>query len=96
MEEEMKNGRKDGMAAQVIAAGVIGLVAGAAMGLLFAPKTGKETREMIVAKAKDFNEKRKETLDKVAVKAKELGESGKETAEMVASKVKTLAGSKHS
>jgi len=50
----------------------IGAIAGAAAGILFAPKSGKETRKIIGDKAKEYAEKSKEMLDngKVATKEK--------------------------
>jgi gas vesicle protein len=93
MEEEMKNGKKS--VAPVVAAGVIGVAAGAALGILFAPKPGKETRAMLAAKAKELNEKGKETAEMIASRAKALGESGRETAEMVAHKARTSVSSKN-
>jgi gas vesicle protein len=91
-----ENGKKNGSVGTIITVSIVGLAAGAALGLLFAPQTGKETRAMITSKAKELNENRKKALLKMARQAKELGESGKETADFVAHKVKTLASSKNS
>jgi gas vesicle protein len=49
--EEGQNDHKSG-AAVIIACGLVGLCVGAALGLLLAPQSGKDTREMLVAKAR--------------------------------------------
>lgn len=53
-----KNGGK------YIVGAIIGAAAGAAAGLLFAPKSGKQTRKMIGEKAKEYAEKGKEMVVK--------------------------------
>jgi len=52
----------------------IGAIAGAAAGILFAPKSGKETRKIIGEKAKDLAEKGKDFAVKEGKEAKELAE----------------------
>ncbi len=53
---------------------LIGAIAGVAVGFLYAPKTGKETRAMLREKADEIKEK----ADEVTVKAKEAAlEAGK-------------------
>ena len=53
---------------------LIGAIAGVAIGFLYAPKTGKETRAMLREKADEIKEK----ADEVTVKAKEAAlEAGK-------------------
>jgi gas vesicle protein len=91
---EKKNGKTNGSAGTIITVSIIGLAAGAALALLFAPQTGKETRAMIANKAKELNENRKKALDKVAHVVKELGDSRKENADMLVHKAKALVGSK--
>lgn len=50
---------------------IVGVLAGATLGILFAPRSGKETRKMLGEKAKEYGEKGKELLDKGTVTAKE-------------------------
>ena len=49
---------------------VIGGLIGAAIGILFAPKSGKETREDIAVKADELLVKAKEEYEKTALKSK--------------------------
>jgi gas vesicle protein len=62
MEEKMKSSEKNGKVTSIVAASIAGLLTGAALGMLFAPKSGKETREMIAAKAKALKERGKEVM----------------------------------
>lgn len=64
---------------------LFGAIAGAVAGILFAPKSGKETRKIIGDKAKDYAEKGKEALDKGGEIAKEKIH---QTAEKIAEKTK--------
>lgn len=85
-----------------VAAGFgVGLLIGAAMGLLLAPKSGRETREQIKgiatdlsARAKstasDITEKAKSTYGRVADQAKTVGERAKTTAAEVTQKTKNI------
>lgn len=64
---------------------LIGAAAGAVAGILFAPRSGEETRKMIGDKAKDYTEKGKEAL----YKGKEIAkEKIHQTAEKIAEKTK--------
>jgi gas vesicle protein len=59
---------------------LLGAAAGAVAGILFAPKSGKETRKIIADKSKEYVEKGKEYVEKGTDLAKE---KIKETAETV-------------
>ncbi len=62
---------------------VCGALAGAAIGLLFAPKSGRESRKFIAEQArqgKDYvTEKARQGTDYVALQARRLGERAQET-----------------
>jgi gas vesicle protein len=62
----------------------IGAIAGAVAGILFAPKSGKETRKIIGDKAKDYVEKGKEMVEKGTEATKE---KIKEVADTVSKKM---------
>jgi gas vesicle protein len=72
MDGEMKNGKNGSLAGTVIVSGLIGLAAGAAIGLLIAPKPGKETRAMIAERTRALKEAGKETVESVSSKVKSL------------------------
>jgi gas vesicle protein len=72
MEGEVKNGKNSSVAGAVIISGLIGMAAGAAIGLLLAPKSGKETRDMIAERARALKEAGKETVETVSSKVKSL------------------------
>ena len=55
---------------------IIGAIAGVAIGFLYAPKAGKETRALLKEKAVEVREKAEE----VAEKAKEVTEKAKDAA----------------
>ena len=63
----------------------IGAVAGVVTGILFAPKSGKETRRDIKESATSATEKVQEEISKLETEAKELISKGEE-------KAKTLSG----
>ena len=54
---------------------LIGGLIGVAIGILFAPKSGKETRQDIANKADEFLVKAREEYEKAAVKSKEAYEA---------------------
>ncbi len=54
---------------------VIGGLVGVAIGILFAPKSGKETRQDIACKADEFLAKAKEEYEKAAEKSKSMYEA---------------------
>ena len=63
---------------------LIGAIGGAVAGILFAPKSGKETRKIIGDKAKEYAEDGKELIEKGTNMAKE---KIKETADSVSEKM---------
>jgi gas vesicle protein len=93
---EKKSGKNNGSVAPIITASVVGLAAGAVLGVLFAPKAGKETRAELAAKTKELSQKGKEAGEVLTSKAKAIGESTKETAEIVAGKIKSVTSHKSS
>ncbi len=81
---------------------IIGGLIGAALGILYAPKSGKETREDIVRKTEELLNKAKEEYEKAVEKSrqayesavkrlKELEVAAKEKAETVEGKVSDFA-----
>ncbi|EOR95786.1 hypothetical protein ADIARSV_1099 [Arcticibacter svalbardensis MN12-7] len=74
--------------AKVLAALLAGVALGAAIGILFAPESGSETRSLLSDKAKDLASNVKDKVqtakDSLSVKADEL----KETKDEVVTKVK--------
>jgi gas vesicle protein len=58
-----------------------GLAIGAALGVLFAPKSGKDTRNYLMDKGEKIMEMGKDTVTDVVEKTKDLVESGKQTIE---------------
>jgi len=58
-----------------------GLAIGAVLGVLFAPKSGKDTRNYLVDKGEKLMEMGKESVSDVVEKTKGLVESGKKTIE---------------
>ena len=56
----------------------VGGLAGAAFGLLFAPRTGEETRDRIKERAEGAGERMRETAKTVRGRAEEVFETGKE------------------
>jgi gas vesicle protein len=52
---------------------LIGAIAGVAIGFLYAPKSGRETRALLKEKAEDFREKAEEVAEKAMETATETG-----------------------
>ncbi len=50
---------------------LVGVLAGAAIGILYAPKPGKETRAMLKEKATEFKDKASDMLSRVTKKDEE-------------------------
>ncbi|MBN1176493.1 MAG: YtxH domain-containing protein [Dehalococcoidales bacterium] len=57
---------------------LIGAIAGVAIGFLYAPKPGKETRAMLKEKAGEFKEKAGEVTEKAKEAALEAGKKVKD------------------
>jgi Gas vesicle protein len=73
---------------KVITALFAGLAIGAILGILFAPKSGKETRNDLMDKGERFMEMGKESVSDVVEKTKDLAESGKKKIEELKAAVK--------
>ena len=58
-----------------------GLAIGVVLGTLFAPKSGKETRNELMEKSERLIEMGKESVSDVVEKTKDLAESGKQKIE---------------
>ena len=65
----------------VVTALLAGLAIGAVLGILFAPKSGKDTRNDLMDKGERLMEMGKESVSDVVEKTKGLIESGKQTIE---------------
>jgi gas vesicle protein len=69
---------RDNFGGSVTIALFAGLAIGAVIGILFAPKSGKETRKELVEKGERFLEMSKEGFSEVVEKTKDLTEAGKQ------------------
>ncbi|TLM65776.1 MAG: YtxH domain-containing protein [Actinobacteria bacterium] len=67
---------------------LLGGLIGAALGLLFAPRSGKETRDLIAEKGREYWEDAGELYDQGVAKATELYEAGREKAAETADDVR--------
>jgi len=72
----------------VVSALFTGLAIGVVLGILFAPKSGKETRNDLTEKGERFMELGKESVSDVVEKTKDLAESGKKKIEELKAAVK--------
>ena len=72
----------------ILAALLLGGVLGAILGLLFAPKSGKETRELIAVKSHEYYDQGMEMYTTGAGKVSELYASSKQAATDQISKVR--------
>ena len=57
---------------------LVGLGIGSAVGILFAPKSGEETREYIATKTREGNEFARKKAQEVRARAEETAERGKD------------------
>ena len=87
----MESNRTEYGFAALALAFVTGGLIGATLGLLFAPRTGAETREKIEERAKGAREKVRETAKTVREKAEGMAETGKEKFTEVRGKVQESA-----
>jgi gas vesicle protein len=69
---------KDNFAGSVAMALFTGLAIGAVLGILFAPKSGKESRKELAEKSARFLEMSREGFSEVVEKTKDLAEAGKQ------------------
>jgi gas vesicle protein len=72
---------------------LFGAAIGAAVGMLFAPKSGKETREAIAAKASEAQEKTQEMIEQTRERVEQIYDQGRE---MVTEKREWAAEALHS
>ena len=72
----------------VVSALFTGLAIGVVLGILFAPKSGKETRNDLVDKGERLMDMGKESVSDVVEKTKDLAESGKQKIEELKAVVK--------
>ena len=80
------NGRSSGRGVAI--ALFTGLAIGVIFGILFAPKSGKETRNELMEKSEKLMEMGKENVSDVVGKAKDLAEAGKHKIEELKAVVK--------
>lgn len=71
---------------------VLGILLGGILGLLFAPRPGKETREILKKTAKDYSEKGKILYEEKSERLSEAIESGKKTFEEKSKELKERFG----
>ena len=62
---------------EITVAFVVGAAVGATLGILFAPKSGKETRAIIKEKAQEVGEKAGEIFESAKEKVVEVGSKAK-------------------
>ena len=66
---------------------LVGLAVGAAVGILFAPKSGKDTRKYLLRKAKEGTRYTKHKVRELHEQAEDFVERGKEVAESISGAV---------
>lgn len=83
----MSNDEEKSILLSVLAGIGLGAIIGAAAGLLFAPKTGTETREDIKKAAEDIRSRAGEVVTELSTSADELAQKTKGLIETTKSKV---------
>ena len=73
---------------RVVIALFTGLAVGVVIGILVAPKSGKETRNALMEKGERLMEMGKESVSDVVEKTKDLAQSGKKKVEELKAAVK--------
>jgi len=68
-------------AAGVILSFLVGALSGAALAVLFAPRSGRETRELLGEKLRETTERSRRAGERVLERGRETIERGRETAE---------------
>jgi gas vesicle protein len=77
MNDKKDTGGRGSSFADILVTLVVGLSAGFVVGILFAPKSGKETRREIKEKSEELIEKGRESFDTAVGRTKEYVEKGK-------------------
>lgn len=77
-EREIQIYRSESNASGILIALFSGIVIGGVLGILFAPKSGKETRKDIADKSVEIYEKSKENVESMLEKSKEFVDKSKE------------------
>jgi gas vesicle protein len=85
-----ETGYKKNGATNFLVGMVIGLAVGAGISLLYAPKTGADTRAMIKEKAKKISDNASETFNKAKSKIAEMRGKAEEKAEEMHSKASSI------
>jgi gas vesicle protein len=67
---------------------IIGGLIGAAVGLLLAPQSGEETRQVIREKSIELRDKAAETAEETRIRLEEMGQQAKERADEIAHQVR--------
>lgn len=78
-ENENGNGNKNGKTMPNINYFLVGLGIGSVVAILFAPKSGQETRQYIADKSKDANQFAREKAREIKIRAEDAVERGKDT-----------------
>lgn len=71
---------------------ILGALVGAIAGILFAPRSGKETREMLKKSYEEYSEKGKEIFEEKKEQLEEAIEAGKKTVEEKSEELKGKFG----